>query len=82
MVRINAKPTKKTTHQIADKKLNAIYAAAFSTPPGKQLLEHIKNELGLVMPLGSTKIEIVHREGGRFVLYNIINRIEKGKRNE
>lgn len=82
MSTINKKPTKKTAYQIAEKKLNAIYAAAFSTPSGKKLLEHLENELSLVMPLGATHIEIVHREGGRFVLCGIINRINKGKKNE
>ena len=82
MSKIDQKLMKKTARLIADKQLNSIYAAVFSTPSGKQLLEHLKNELGSVMQLGATEIEIVHREGGRFVLHGIIDRIEKGKRNE
>lgn len=80
MTRLN-KPLVKQIVE-ADKKLNSTYAAAFSTPSGQKVLENFINELQSVMPLNSSEFSIVHREGGRFVLRAIINRIEKGKNND
>ncbi len=64
----------------AEAQLNSIYAAAFSTDSGRKVLEHFNNELRTVEPLGTPELRIIHREGGRFVIRSIINRIEKGKK--
>lgn len=65
----------------AESKLNSIYAAAFSTTSGMKVLEHLNHELMSVESPNTSKLRLVHREGGRFVIKSIINRIEKGKKN-
>lgn len=73
---------RKVQQEKAEKDMNSFYAAAFNTPAGQEVLKHLENELKSVMPLGASELEIIHREGGRFVLNSIINRTEKGRNND
>lgn len=65
----------------AESELNSIYAAAFNTNAGLKVLEHLTHELMSVEPPNTSKLRLVHREGGRFVIKSIIDRINKGKKN-
>lgn len=66
---------------IAEAQLNSMYAAAFSTDSGRKVLEHLNHELRSVEPLDSSTTRVLHREGARFAIKSIINRVEEGKKN-
>lgn len=65
----------------AEIELNSIYAAAFSTSSGSAVLENFKHRLMSVVPPGTPESQIVHHEGGRFIIKHIIDRVNKGKKN-
>lgn len=76
-----AKETTAKKVAIAESKLNSVYAAAFSTTSGMEVLKHLNHELMSVESPNTSKLRLVHREGGRFVIKSIINRIQEGKKN-
>lgn len=65
----------------AEAKLDSIYAAAFSTSAGSAVLENLNHKLMAVVPPGTPETYLAHHEGGRFLIKNIINRINRGKTN-
>lgn len=65
----------------AEAELDYLYATAFSTSSGSAVLENLKRHFMSVVPPGTPESQIVHHEGGRFIIKHIIDRANKGKKN-
>lgn len=76
-----AKAATKEKAAIAEAQLNSIYAAAFRTDSGLKVLENLRNKLMSVEPCDTSELQLIHREGGRFVIKSILNRVKEGTRN-
>lgn len=72
-------PDGKIRYAEEEERLNRLFAACFSTPAGTAVLEHLKSiTINTAAGPGVQPNELMHREGQRFLVGLINQRIARG----